>query len=40
MTLCKMTLFYLMVLWRVWVRRGGVWGLGGETGGEETSGET
>jgi len=21
-------------MWRVWVRRGGVWGLGGETGEE------
>ena len=27
-------------MWRVWVRRGGVQGLGGETGGKETSGET
>jgi len=23
-------------MWHVWVRRGGVWGLGGETGGKET----
>jgi len=27
-------------MWRVWVRRGGVEGLGGETGGKETTGET
>ena len=25
-------------MWRVWVRRGGVYGLGGETGGKETTG--
>jgi len=28
----------LTVLWRVWVRRGGVQGLGGETGGKEPLG--
>jgi len=27
-------------MWRVWVRRGGVEGLVGETGGKETTGET
>jgi len=27
-------------MWRVWVRRGGIQGLGGETGGKETTGET
>ena len=27
-------------MWDVWVRRGGVKGLGGETGGKETTGET
>jgi hypothetical protein len=27
-------------MWGVWVRRGGVQGLGGETGGKETTGET
>ena len=27
-------------MWRVWVRRGGVYGLGGETGGKEITGET
>ena len=27
-------------MWRVWVRRGSVYGLGGETGGKETTGET
>jgi len=26
-------------MWRVWVRRGGVQGLGGETGGKETTGK-
>jgi len=26
-------------MWRVWVRRGGVEGLGGETGGKETTEE-
>ena len=26
-------------MWRVWVRRGGVYGLGGETGRKETNGE-
>ena len=26
-------------MWRVWVRRGGVWGLGGETGGKEPLGK-
>ena len=31
--------FYLG-MWRVWVRRGGVQGLGGETGGKETTGGT
>ena len=25
-------------MWRVWVRRGGVYGVGGETGGKETTG--
>ena len=25
-------------MWHVWVRRGGVYGLGGETGGKETTG--
>ena len=29
-----------MGMWRVWMRRGGVWGLGGESGGKETTGET
>jgi len=27
-------------MWGGWVRRGGVQGLGGETGGKETTGET
>ena len=27
-------------MWRVWVRRRGVEGLAGETGGKETTGET
>ena len=27
-------------MWRVWVRRGAVYGLGGETRGKETTGET
>ena len=27
-------------MWRVWARRGGVWGLGGEIGGKEITGET
>jgi len=27
-------------MWRVWVRREGVQGLAGETGGKETTGET
>jgi len=27
-------------MWRVWVRRGGVYGLDGETGGKETTAET
>ena len=27
-------------MWRVWVRRGGVYDLAGETGGKETTGET
>ena len=27
-------------MWHVWVRRGGVKGVGGETGGKETTGET
>ena len=27
-------------MWHVWARRGGVWGLGGETGGKEPTGET
>jgi len=27
-------------MWYVWVRRGGVYGLAGETGGKETTGET
>ena len=27
-------------MWHVWDRRGGVKGLGGETGGKETTGET
>jgi len=31
---------YGLGMCHVWVRRGGVWGLGGETGGNETTGET
>jgi len=27
-------------MWRVWLRRGGIQGLGGETRGKETTGET
>ena len=27
-------------MWRVWERRGDAWGVGGETGGKETTGET
>jgi len=27
-------------MWRIWVKRWGVWGFGWETGGKETTGET
>jgi len=31
---------FVIKKWGVWVRSGGVKGLGGETGGKETNGET
>ena len=38
--LSNVIFMYGLGMWRVWVRRGGVQGLGGETGRKETTGET